>query len=225
MQARIIRVKGIGLSEQLAQSCIEQAKQFGINVVAVDGINGLEYQSHLDRLQIKPLKKFKKGRPGVYGCFLSHYYLWKECADSTEPYLILEHDGWFVRPLPNDIMLQFDHVLKLDAVNPYSITYPQTLEQQSNLSTTIYTIKHEDSAVADPVYYSRGAYAYIIKPTAAKLIINWIEQYGFLPADQQLRLDICDIKTITPTVVRLHPYFYNEGDIKKNSLTRNTDLL
>ena len=117
IQARIIRLKGIDLSEQLADSCIKQAKNFGIDVKLFNGINGLESQAHFDKLNIRPLKKFKKGRPGVLGCFLSHYYLWKECAESNQPYLILEHDGWISKPLPADVLSQFEHVLKLDSLN------------------------------------------------------------------------------------------------------------
>jgi len=225
MQARIIRVKGIDLSEQLAQSCIDQAKLFGIDVKAVDGVNGLEHQTHLDKLRIKPLRKFKKGRPGVLGCFLSHYYLWLQCIESNQPYLILEHDGWFMRPLPDNILSQFDHVLKLDSLNPYSKNYQQTLEEQANLPITINDIDHIEDMNYDAGYYSWGAYAYIIKPVAAKLIVDWVGQHGFLPADRQLAVDICNIKTVSPTVVRLHSYFYENGGIKKNSLTRNTDLL
>ncbi len=225
IQAKIIRVKGIELSEQLAQSCIVQAKKFGIDVQLFDGINGLEYQQHLDQLKIKPLKKFKKGRAGVYGCFLSHYYLWRECIDLDIPYLILEHDGWFNQGLPDNVLLKFDHVLKLDSLNPYSKSYQDTLQQQQDQPVTIKTIEPEEGMDNGAGWYSCGAYGYIIKPVAARLIINWIDQHGFLPADQLLGLDVCDIKTTVPTVVRLHSYFYNNGGIKKNSLTINPELL
>ncbi len=225
IQAKIIRVKGIELSEQLAQSCVDQAKKFGIDVQLFDGINGLEYQQHLDHLKIKPLKKFKKGRPGVYGCFLSHYYLWRECADRGVPYVILEHDGWFEQGLPQDVLSKFDHVLKLDSLNPYSKTYQENLDQQRSEPTVIKNIEPMEDMNNGAGWYSWGAYGYIIKPVAAKLLIDWIAQHGFLPADHQLGLDVCNIKTITPTVVRLHPYFYSNGGIKKNSLTVNPELL
>lgn len=225
IQARIIRVKGIDLSEQLAQSCVEQAKKFGIDVQIFDGVNGLDAQEHLDRLKIVPLKKFKKGRPGPIGCLLSHYYLWKQCADYDQPFLILEHDGWFNQALPADVLTKFDHVLKLDSLNPYSKRYQQVLEEQADLPVTIKDIEQSEEMNSNAGYYSWGAYGYIIKPVAAKLMINWIAGHGFLPADQQLGLDVCDIKTVSSTVVRLHQYFYDNGGIKKHSLTRNTDLL
>ena len=69
----------------------------------------------------------------------------------------------------------------------------------------------------------RGAYGYIIKPHAAKKIIDWIEQNGFVPADQQLGDAIVDIQVTVPTIVRLHPAYHNR--IGELSLTGNTELL
>jgi GR25 family glycosyltransferase involved in LPS biosynthesis len=226
IKAKIIHVPGIALSKRLAQECIVQAKKFRIDVELFNGINGLEYQSHLAQLGIQPLKKFKKNRPGVYGCFLSHYYLWRECADQQDAYLILEHDGWFVRDLPEDVLNQFDHVLKLDSLDPYSKNYERTLAAQSADPTVIKTIAPVEGMNNGAGDYSWGTYAYIIKPQAAQLLIDWIQEHGFLPADQQVGLDVCDVNTIVPTVARLHPYFYHEANSPKtDSLTTHTELL
>jgi glycosyl transferase family 25 len=99
MKFKIIRLKGNSISEKHANECVEQAKQFGITVEYFDAINGLDYQSHLDNLKIIPKYKFKKGRAGVYGCFLSHYYLWKQCVQDNVPYVIMEHDGFFIKEI------------------------------------------------------------------------------------------------------------------------------
>ena len=80
MKTYIIRLKDNPISEKYAAECVNQAKTFGIDVNYFDAINGLEYQKHLEELNIHPKYKFKKGRAGVYGCFLSHYYLWQACA-------------------------------------------------------------------------------------------------------------------------------------------------
>jgi GR25 family glycosyltransferase involved in LPS biosynthesis len=71
--------------------------------------------------------------------------------------------------------------------------------------------------------YMRGAYGYIMKPHAAKKLIDWIKINGFVPADQQLGDAIVDIKVITPTVVRLHPDYHSR--IGELSLTGNPELL
>ena len=108
MKYFIIRLKNNSISEKYAVECVNQAKHFGINIEYFDAVNGLEYQQHLDKLKINPKYKFKKGRAGVFGCFLSHYYLWKQCSADNIPYVILEHDGYVIKPFPSDILNYFE---------------------------------------------------------------------------------------------------------------------
>jgi glycosyl transferase family 25 len=225
MKAFIIRLKNNPISEKYASLCIEQASKFNINVEYFDAINGLEYQQHLIQLNIYPRYKFKKGRAGVFGCFLSHYYLWKKCADENVPYVILEHDGFFIRPIPDNILESFNDVLKLDNYYPYSKAY-NAVVQELSVKTTIQQYNNPQAKFLEKNQtgnYMRGAYGYIIKSKAAKKLIDWIDANGFVPADQQLGDAIVDIKVITPTVVRLHPDYHNR--IGELSLTGNPELL
>jgi GR25 family glycosyltransferase involved in LPS biosynthesis len=226
MKAYIIRLKNNSISEKYAAECVNQAATFGIEVNYFDAINGLEYQSHLDKLNIHPKYKFKKGRAGVYGCFLSHYYLWEQCAKKNVPFCILEHDGYFIRPLPENILGKFEDVLKLDNLDPFSKLYNDTLIEQQ--SSDISIMKYHNPTAKflhknETGNYMRGAYGYIIKPHAAARMLHWINKNGFVPADNQLGDAIVDIQVTTPTIVRLHPaYFQN---ISALSLTGNPDLL
>jgi GR25 family glycosyltransferase involved in LPS biosynthesis len=226
MKFKIIRLKDNIISEKYADECINQAKIFGIAIEYFDAINGLEYQSHLEKLKISPRYKFKKGKAGVYGCFLSHYYLWKKCIEDNIPYTILEHDGYFIRPLPPDILTQFDDVLKLDNFDPWSKSYENSTvgDATNNIDVVQYhnpKIKFEEKNQTGN--YIRGAYGYIIKPHAAKKLIDWISVNGFVPADCQIGNAIVDIKVVIPTIVRLHPDY--QGNIGNLSLTDNPDLL
>jgi glycosyl transferase family 25 len=226
MKYFIIRLKNNSISEKYAAECVEQAKNFNINVELFDAINGLEYQRHLDKLKIKPRYKFKKGRAGVFGCFLSHYYLWKQCAAENIPYVILEHDGYIIKPFPTDILDHFTDVLKLDGLDPYSKQYENLLNEEINLEL-LYKTYHNPTAKFleknQTGNYMRGAYGYIIKPHAAKHIVNWITDNGFVPADQQIGNALVDIQVVTPSLVRLHPAYFNQ--IKTLSLTGNPELL
>jgi glycosyl transferase family 25 len=232
MKAFIIRLKNNPISEKHAIDCVEQAKTFGIDIDFFDAINGLVYREHIDKLGIKPRYKFKKQRAGVYGCFLSHYYLWKQCVEDNIPYTILEHDGYFINPMPNNVLDNFTDVLKLDTLDPYSKNYNEEIE--SSLSNQLTYINYNNPnakngftklGVSKPGTgnYMRGAYGYIIKPHAAKKIIDWIAINGFVPADQQLGNDIVDIQVTIPTVVRLHPAYFRR--INELSLTTNPELL
>jgi GR25 family glycosyltransferase involved in LPS biosynthesis len=233
MKPFIIRLKNNAISEKYADLCVAQAQQFGINVEYFDGINGLEYQQHIDRLKISPRYKFKKGHAGVFGCFLSHYYLWQRCVTEAQPFLIMEHDSYFVRPLPADILDHFTDVLKLDNLDPYSKHYNNQIEEQQNWPVEISTYHNphaktlnEGSDFVNKIgtgNYLRGTYGYIIKPHAAQKLIHWINHNGFLPSDQQIGNHVVDIKVVVPTVVRLHPDFHKR--IKQLSLTKNPELL
>lgn len=228
MKCFIIRLKGHKISEKHARDCYNQAKRFGLNVKYFDGINGLEYQTHLDSLRIKPRYNFKGGRPGVYGCFLSHYYLWQKCVKADTPYFILEHDGLLIRPYPKGILSQFDDVLKLDRHDPYAENYNELIEAEENVPIEVenYQNEHMKAHVLDFAgtgEYMRGAYGYIIKPHAAKKLIDWIQTNGFNPADQQIGKNIVDIKVTVPSLVRIHPDYL--GNMEEYSLTKNPDLL
>lgn len=226
MKSYIITLKDNEISETHATDCIKQAKKFGIDVDQFNAINGNDYPTHLKRLKIAPRYKFKKGRAGVFGCFLSHYYLWEQCSQEGVPYLILEHDGYFLRPLPDNVLDQFSDVLKLDNEDPYSKNYDSIFNETSQKDIVITPYHNSQAKFLEKNQtgnYMRGAYGYIIKPHAAKKIIDWIGANGFVPADQQIGNAIVDIKVTTPSIVRLHPNY--SGKIGALSLTGNPNLL
>ena len=225
MKAFIIRLKNNSISEKYASLCVNQASEFNIDVEYFDAINGLEYQQHLTQLNIYPRYKFKKGRAGVFGCFLSHYYLWKKCADENVPYIILEHDGFFIRPLPKNILESFSDVLKLDDHDPYSKSYGALVTAHYDINIIQKYVNPQAKFLEknQTGNYMRGAYGYIIKPHAAARMLHWISKNGFVPADQQLGDAIVNIQVTIPTIVRLHPDYQNK--ISELSLTGNVELL
>lgn len=227
MQKYIIRLKNNNISETHADDCVKQAKKFNIDIEYFDAINGKIYESYLKNLNILPRYKFKKGRAGVYGCFLSHYFLWQKCVSEDIPFLILEHDGYFIKPLPKEILNTFSDVLKLDKHDPYSKSYDNIISKESDIENIIVEkyFNHQAKFLEknQTGNYMRGAYGYIIKPHAARKIVEWISLNGFVPADQQIGDAIVDIQVTSPTVVRLHPGYTNR--ISELSLTGNPELL
>lgn len=75
-------------------------------------------------LSVSPL--VPKMRRGELGCFISHYELWKQCAELNCPILILEHDVEMKMPLPSN--LQFNELLNLD----YCSTLRKDIEKYKN---------------------------------------------------------------------------------------------
>lgn len=214
MKAKIITLMGNKLSEKIAKESIEQAALMNISVDYFEAINGFFAEQHIIDLG---LRRAGKMRPGALGCALSHFYLWKQCVEDNEPYIILEHDGYFIEPLPDNVLDLFDNVLKLDSCNPYSIDYEQEIERRSTEQLEILNLPDDRKMFGGAGQYSRGAYAYIIKPHAAEKILKYVSINGIIKADHQLGNAACNISIVNKTIARLHPYYL--GKVKMLSTT------
>ena len=220
-------LKNSNISTSIAEKCIARANDFGIKAEVFNGIDGRDAHEILFKLKLRQYKpKMKGGRLGVLGCFLSHYFLWTECVANNEPYMILEHDAYMIRPLPKKVLKRFPDVLKLDSLDPYRDTYSAELNAQSQELRiwSLHERKEHGKYKHSRGLYSIGGYGYIIKPHAAKEIIRQAGLFGFRPADHMLyTTDKIDIHHISPSIVRIHADYTNHNAMKEMSLTRNLE--
>jgi GR25 family glycosyltransferase involved in LPS biosynthesis len=223
MKCRIIRLKNNELSCNIAKDSYDQAVKFGVTPEYFDAINGSFADDHYDITGLKKFGKFKKNRPGVLGCFFSHYYLWLETLKTNTPTIILEHDGYFIRHVDKNILDEFDDVLKLDKLDPFSKNYSSMIENENDQPILVENYVNPSmkkiSKIGDSNYF-RGAYSYILKPSGAGKLISFVKNNGHLPADQQISESILNLKTTSVTVARLHPFYAIGNNIKEQSLTR-----
>jgi len=221
----IIRLEENEHSCQMAEECLLQAVKHGLQPTYYKAINGNDFEHHYAITGLKKQGKFKKDRLGVIGCFFSHYYLWQKCVKINEPIIILEHDGYLIRSIDDTILDQFDDVLKLDRLDPYSKHYEQELDAEQHLPTTVTSYTNSPAKVLKQGLkdYFKGAYSYIIKPQAAKKLIYYTSINGHRPADQQINASIVSLQTTVPTVARLHPYYAIGSNINTASLTKNLE--
>ena len=97
----------------LAQECIDSANKFGIQPEIFPATWGDDVDKHFSE---QDLKVFKKGQsrkeinPGLKGCLLSHYRLWKKCIASAKPMMIFEHDNFVLREIAFSIL--FSSIIK-----------------------------------------------------------------------------------------------------------------
>jgi hypothetical protein len=107
--------------------------------------------------------------------------------------MILEHDGYFIKKLPDNILEKFEDVLKLDHLDPFSHYYNQQIESHKNINEHIIKYYNDFSKqieLNETGSYLRGAYSYIIKPLAAKKLIDRVYEKGYLrTADRQFYLE------------------------------------
>ena len=228
MKTYIIRLDDNEHSCNMAKDCFDQATKHGLGPIYFKAINGNFASYHYEQCQIVPKKKMKKGRLGVIGCFFSHYYLWLECVNTNTPLVILEHDGYILKPFDKNILNGFSDVLKLDRLDPYTKSYNEDIQSELHLPISIEKYKNEGVKNPDKIgtgNYFKGAYAYIIKPCAAAKLINHVKEHGHVTADQQIGDWIVDTQTTVPSLARLHPFYSIDDNIKTASLTKNLKII
>ena len=91
MKAVMIRIKGNQVSEGYANYCAPTWKQFDFEMYDAVTPDTLDQQ--------RGIKAFRKDTtPTERACYYSQFNLWKRCALSRQPMIILEHDAWLSHP-------------------------------------------------------------------------------------------------------------------------------
>lgn len=199
MKSHVIYLPSYQQSCNMAKKACDTGRQFGWDIDLWPGVDGqlLDWDSTGVDINTDDAKcKRMMSRPGVRGCFMSHYQLWHHCVDINQPIGIFEHDIEFLAApdqLPN-----FVHVLKLEGF-----------------------LKKKPRPAGE---WYEGARAYIIKPTGAERLLDWVNQHGALPADVIIGLDVVDIELDLSNKVQQHP-LYGKTDKRENSFTWNLERM
>jgi hypothetical protein len=148
----------------------------------------------------------KLSRPGVVGCFYSHYTLWNKCVELNEPIMIFEDDVKFYRGW-NPV--KFEGVLILSLGKSSFLTEPNK------------TFLENPTGIPCPLPWRNfsmpGASGYALTPDAALGLIKFYKPYWY-PADNAIN------QFITPMYI--HNYIMGrnllpeEGNI---SMTKSKD--
>ncbi len=119
-------------------------------------------------------------QPGLVGCFDSHYRLWQMCVDLDQPIMIFEDDTRVIRPWTP---VEWQDVLVVASSHAKKMgRYMQYLESP------------QGEPRAQPYGQSSmpGAAGYVIKPHAAKILIQEFAN-SFLPADNAINQHLVSI--------------------------------
>jgi GR25 family glycosyltransferase involved in LPS biosynthesis len=193
MKSFVIILKNNPKSEKYGLIAVNSGRECLWNINRFDGIDGrlvslTNYNLTVNTFHKKCINLFKK--PGVVGCFLSHYLLWKKCIEINETIAIFEDDVLFLKPPP--LNLNFNDVLKLDKLD-----------------------QGKKYICGD---WWEGAHSYILTPSGAKKLVNWANTNGALPADWILGTNILNINFDTEQRVILNPE--SQVGLENNSLTK-----
>ena len=158
----VIAIKGHFVSENQLQDCLISAEKFNWNIEVFWEVNGrtITENSWATEGIFPRLDKPTMSRPGVQGCFLSHWALWKKCIELNEPIIILEHDAviqgqW--QPLE---------------INKSIIKLHRYYKQKNP--------KYDE----DTGLWSASGHAYCLLPTHANILIKFVKNKGAFEADR-----------------------------------------
>lgn len=136
----------------------------------------------LERQKIANEDYGKMSRPGVIGCFYSHYKLWEKCVELDEPIMIFEDDVKFYRGY---YPVEFEDVLVLSLGKSSFMRDPQR--------TYLETPQGMPQAMPWRNFSMPGASGYAIKPQAARGLVKFWRPYWY-PADNAINQSICKIQ-------------------------------
>lgn len=150
----------------------------------------------------------KLSRPGVVGCFYSHYTLWEKCVELNEPIMIFEDD---VKICRNYRPVAWEGVLILSLGKSSFMSEPQKTYLENPTGPARAT-KWKNFSMP-------GASGYAITPDAALGLIKFYRPYWY-PADNAIN------QFVTP--IYIHNYIMGrnllpeEGNV---SMTKSKDWL
>ena len=222
----VITMIGEGLSENLAQECIESAKKFGIQAKIFPATWGKDIDKHFVEQDLKIYKKGQKKKdinPGLKGCLLSHYRLWKKCIESQEPMMIFEHDNIVLRDIPQKLLNTFEDVLHLDFASRQVTDYEDFTETYNgdDVKQWCPQIPRLSGHELYNKTHIKGSHAYIIKPLGATKMVDWVWNVGALSPDLAMNSTAIDLRYTLTSFCRINPRYWMESKKRsKNSFCR-----
>lgn len=178
----VIALQNHTYSQSVLFDCISSAKMFNWDIEVFPAINGNDItQKTWDDLNLKlRLDKDTMDKPGVHGCFLSHWNLWHKCIELNKDIIILEHDALIMGPQP---IISSDSIVKLH-IPTYSRKF------------------HKDP---DTGSWTNSAHAYLLSPNNARKLINFSFDNGVIPVDILIGTFVVNFYHLNYDLVKLNP--------------------
>ena len=214
MKAYIIHLSKIQSSLESAKQLQKDLESINIDAELFEGTYGNEAQEIFKKenrtihpisfkgLPIDDHYISKTSRPGVMGCFYSHYRLWQKCAELDQSICIFEDDVKIIRPL---IPVEFEDILILTLGARKSDRYKHYLEDNDLDPKAEY---YHNSSMP-------GTTGYIISPAGARKLLKTYEN-TFTASDNAINVMVVDIK--------IHNHLVGAANLEKKSLTRSTEF-
>lgn len=148
----------------------------------------------------------------VVSCLISHVRLWELCINLNAPILIMEHDAIFTKRFDFDDLKDYFTGGILGLNDPRGATRRSQLYHQK-------VIEQKNKPVADVPWIDNkdipqglaGNSSYIIKPEAARNLLEKIKDIGMWPNDALM------CKQLFPWLQQAYPYYTTVQGVKSST--------
>ena len=210
MKAFCIILRDHPYSEAVGARCIESAVRVGLEVSAFPAVGPDQAQQVMaahglawtwnegGECPITGLKQHPYGGGlARVGCAMSHFLLWRHCVALDEPILILEHDAVFLRPWPE---FEFRGLCQVNDPTGATRRGKWWAEEMQFRGPGVFPatwVTDRLQRIPDGI---AGNSAYVIKPFAARHLIDLYRRLGVWPNDATM------CKQLLPYLEELFPF-------------------
>jgi GR25 family glycosyltransferase involved in LPS biosynthesis len=193
MKAFIIYLKEVQSTVDSALECKRTCREHGLDGWLMEGFTPSRADAFIKANNLKPylpgpkLYNIKWQKGGVRGCMISHYHAWKKCIELDEKIVVLEHDS---RVISETYTEDFQDVLHLDGYRWEADPYQ---DQVPFVEDFVHVRKGENQL--------KGTYGYVIKPHAAKRLLQGAHEDGLTASDMFVREKYVRIEVVKPRAV------------------------
>jgi len=194
MRAFVISLSKIYSSANSGKKVVNDLIKFGINASLFEGTYGNDAVDIFKKegRELQPISfkgnaiddNYRRSceRPGVMGCFHSHYRLWQLCAELNESIMIFEDDVIFERGF---VPIEWDDILLLAT--------GKAAYENDFYKEKLYSPQGEPMACKFKGKVMPGAVGYAITPKAASKLCKHYQHY-YLPADNALNMSVVNLQ-------------------------------
>tara|TARA_A100001015_G_scaffold260882_1_gene305992 strand:- start:88 stop:717 length:630 start_codon:yes stop_codon:yes gene_type:complete len=133
------------------------------------------------------LYRIKNKKGGVRGCMVSHLEMWEEVVRRNETTIIMEHDAVMVS---KNWQVDFDDILHCDA-------HRFEVDADAGTHPTVVQWTHQRKGEIQ----FKGTYGYVIKPHAAKKLIEAAYEDGITASDMFIKQKYCNLQLVKPRAI------------------------
>ncbi len=212
LESFVITIFNHELSEKSSEKCITTARDIGgLEVKKWKAITKYESEGLINDLGIKVLDELYGwcDRESAFGCFLSHFFLWKYCVETQNRIMILEHDSVFTSKYHDEY---FDGVMVIGD-DLWSPDVEKDLSHYKKVNKNLFEWKCECDHYGMEEHNSdgknmeicklwglKGTHGYVITPNTAEKLIWKTLNRGITPLDLFMNRDNIKISEIRPKV-------------------------